>query len=218
MTSVGISLKAYSDDLAEYLGLTPLAVYERQRTLVRLGVLPLEGKGPNRGVRASPSAVAPVLIAALFADNLSEIDGRFVRLLNAKPTEMERRLDEHAMHRANLASAARQLRALGNKSVVRTVAPEPAKVGCPITGAGNFRSAVEALLTSEALASQVESLIINRSLLLGIISNRDGRLSQFGTARSKKPRLEIEARFPGELLVKIASELPILSTIEEKSS
>jgi hypothetical protein len=169
-------------------------------------------------VRATPSAVAVLLIGALFADNLSEIDNRVVRLLNAKPTAMERRLDEHATRLAHDESGTRQWRALGSKSVVRRVVPEPAKVGCPITGAGNFRDAIAALLASEALASEVESLIVNRSLLLGIICARNGQISQFGTARSKKPRMEIEARFPGELLAQIAAELPVLSTVEEKSS
>jgi hypothetical protein len=218
MISIGISLKGYSVELADYLGITPLAVYERQRTLVRLGILPLEGKGPNRGVRATPSAVAPVLIAALFADNLSEIDDRLVRLLNAKPTKMERLNDEDEDRRAHLESAARQWRALGRKPVVRTTLPGPAKIACPITGASNFRDAVAALLSSEALASQVQSLIINRSLLLGIISARNEQISQFGTARSRKPRMEIEARFPGQLLAQIAAELPVLSTVKEKSS
>jgi hypothetical protein len=74
------------------------------------------------------------------------------------------------------------------------------------------------VLASEALASQVESLIINRSLLLGIVRARDGRVSPFGTPRSKKPRLEIEARFPGELVAKIASDLDVLSTVKEHSS
>jgi hypothetical protein len=219
MPAIGLSLKSYSVELADYLGITPLAVYERQRALVRLGVLEsIEGRGPHSGVRATPNAVAVLLIGALLADNLSEIDQRVVRLLNAKPTEMERSLDKHATQRALIESAARQWREMGSKSVVRTMPPEPAKVRCPITGASNFRNAVAALLSSEALASEVESLTINRSLLLGIISARDERVSQFGTAKSKKHRMEIEARFPGELLAQIAGELPVLSTVEEKSS
>jgi hypothetical protein len=218
MPAIGLSLKSYSVELADYLSITPLAVYERQRALVRLGVLEsIEGRGPHSGVRATPNAVAVILIGTLLADNLSEIDQRVVRLLNAKPTEMEHHLDKHATQLAHLESEARQRRAQGRKPVVRTMPPEPAKVGCPITGAGNFRNAVAALLASEALASEVDSLTINRSLLLGIISARDGRVSQFGTAKSRNPRMEIEARFPGELLAQIAAELPVLSTVEEKS-
>jgi hypothetical protein len=224
MISVGISLKGYSLEMAEYLGLTPLAVYERQRTLVRLGILPLEGKGPNRGVRATPTAVAPVLIAGLFADSLSEIDDRFVRLLNAKPSEMELRQPQHADRRAHFESAARQADALGKKSLALRAQQqlhamqEPTETKCPITGASNLRKAVTALLRSKALASETESLVVNRSLLLGTIRTRDGRVSQFGTPRSKRPRLEIEARFPGELVAKVASDLDNLSTVKEHSS
>jgi hypothetical protein len=217
MSSVGLSLKGYSIDLADYLGITPLAVYERQRALVRLGVLPLEGKGPNRGVRAAPSAVAAVLIAALFAENLSEIDDRVVRLLNAKPMEMERRLAEHAMQQAHIESAKRQFRNLGSKAVAHAVAQEPAKVLCPITRAANFRNGVAAVLGSEALASEVGAITINRTAQVGIIAARDGRISRFGTVKSKKPRMEVEARFPGELVMEIASDLNVLSKVEEKS-
>ena len=218
MAPIGLSMKSYSVELADYLGITPLAVYERQRVLVRLGVLDsIEGRGPHSGVRATPSAVAVLLVGALFADNLSEIDDRVVRLLNAKPTPMERRLERYEDQQAHLESAERQLLALGRKPALRPLA-SPAKITCPITGAGNFRDAVAALLTSETLASQVEFLIINRSLQLGIICTRDARISPFGKARSKKPRLEVEARFPGELVMKIASDLNVMSTIKEHSS
>jgi hypothetical protein len=212
--TIGIGLKAYCAVMADYLGITPLATYERQRTLVRLGVLPDTGPGRNKGVRATPGTVAPLLIAGLFVDNLSELDDRLVRLLNAKPPEMERQLDKYATQRAHIESAKRQLR----KTVIRATASEPTKVVCSITGAGNLKDAVTALLTSESLASQVGSLIINRSLLLGIIRTRDGRVSQFGTPRSKRPRLEIEARFPGEIVEQIASDLDVLSTVKEHSS
>ena len=216
--TIGIGLKSYCAEMADYLGITPLAVYERQRTLVRLGVLPDAGPGRNKGVRASPGTVAPLLIAGLFVDNLSELDDRLVRLLNAKPKEMERHLKAHADQRAHLESAARQRHALGLKSGGRTAVPKPAKIACPITGASNFRGAVAALLSSEALTSQVEVLTINRPLLVGIISARDGRSSQFGTPRSKEPHMEIEAHFPGELIMKIASDLDVLSTVKEHFS
>jgi hypothetical protein len=222
--TIGIGLKGYCAVMADYLGITPLAVYERQRMLVRLGVLPDAGPGRNKGVRASPATVAPLLIAGLFVDNLSELDDRFRRLLNAKPTEMERLSEASADQRAHLESAARQWAALGRKSIARTAmraratAPEPAKIVCPITGASNFRNAVAALLASEALATQVGSVIINRSLLLGTIRSRDGRVSPFGTARSKKLRPETTTTFPGELVTTIARDLDVMSTVKEHSS
>src|SRR5262245_24640978 len=222
--TIGIGLKGYCVVMADYLEITPLAAYERQRTLVRLGVLPDTGPGRNKGVRATPGTVAPLLIAGLFVDNLSEVDDRFVRLLNAKPTEIELRLDQHADQRAHLESAAHQWASRGKKSLAMRAQQqlhamqEPTKIKCSITGASNFRNAVATLLTSEALASEIESLVINRSLLLGVIRARDGRVSQFGTPRSKRPRREIKALFPGELVAKIAADLDVLSTVKEHST
>ena len=120
MITRGISLKTYAAEMAGHLGITPMAAYERQRVLVRLGELPsVAGRGPNSGVRATPTTVAALLIAGLFADNLSEIDERFVRLLNAKPTEMERRLEEHTTQLAHFESRERQWRALGRKALAK---------------------------------------------------------------------------------------------------
>lgn len=84
-TYTGISLKGFAPILANYIGLTPLAVYERQRALVRCGLLPdAKGRGPGSGVRATPEAVALLLIAVLATDNLSEIDNRVVELAGAR--------------------------------------------------------------------------------------------------------------------------------------
>lgn len=79
-----ISLKAFSPVLANALGLTPAAMYERQRALVRANVLPTPaGRGRGNGLPATPEHVAAVLIAALATDNLSEMDDRVERLANA---------------------------------------------------------------------------------------------------------------------------------------
>lgn len=216
MISPGISLKNYSIEMAQHLGITHLAVYERQRTLVRLGVLPPEGRGPHRGVRATPNTVAPLLLAGMFADSLSDLDARFVRLLKAKPAEIEAGLEAHAEQQAHVDSAARQWAALG-RSFDRPAVPAPAKMVCPVTGASNFKDAVAALLASSALVEQVEALAINRSLGVGIISAKDGRLSQFGMTKNKKPQLEVVAHFPGELVRKIGAELAALMEVEERS-
>ena len=68
------SLKAYAPLLAWRLGTTPAALYERQRALVRDGMLEQsEGRGPGSGVHAAPYSVALLLVAILATDSLSEI-------------------------------------------------------------------------------------------------------------------------------------------------
>lgn len=55
--------------------MTPDALYERQRVLVRSGALAAPaGRGPGSGIRAMPATVTQVIIAVLATDNLSEID------------------------------------------------------------------------------------------------------------------------------------------------
>src|SRR5215211_344378 len=78
MFPVMISLKAFLPVMSEQLGRSPAALYERQRALVRLGILsaPTNGRGPGSGVRATPETVLPILLSVLITDNLSEIDQR----------------------------------------------------------------------------------------------------------------------------------------------
>jgi hypothetical protein len=67
------SLKAYAPLLAWRLGTTPAALYERQRALVRDGVLDQsEGHGPGSGVQVGAYPVALLLVAVLATDSLSE--------------------------------------------------------------------------------------------------------------------------------------------------
>ena len=69
MSKPPFSLKGLIPRLAHELGMTPDALYERQRALVRAGLLKgVEGKGPGSGVRATPYATALLLIAVLAAD------------------------------------------------------------------------------------------------------------------------------------------------------
>lgn len=75
------SLKAYVPVLAWRLGTTPAALYERQRTLVRDGILPHRGgRGPGSGVQLGPYQVALLLLAVLATDSLTET-GEKVRIL-----------------------------------------------------------------------------------------------------------------------------------------
>jgi hypothetical protein len=67
------SLKALIPELAKALELTPAVIYERQRALVRAGLLDAKpGHGPGSGVRATPESLAMLLIAILAPGGLSE--------------------------------------------------------------------------------------------------------------------------------------------------
>jgi hypothetical protein len=80
-------LKAYLPRLAEIVGSTPASLYERQRALVRLGLLSAQpGRGPGTGVKLSADSLAVMIISILATENLSDIDKRVVRLCNARPT------------------------------------------------------------------------------------------------------------------------------------
>jgi hypothetical protein len=69
------SLKVYTGPLAWHLGMTPAALYERQRALVRAGLLDAgEGRGPGSGVRTTAGSVALLLISALVSDSLTQAD------------------------------------------------------------------------------------------------------------------------------------------------
>ena len=76
------SLKAYTPRLASLLGTTPAALYERQRALVRAGLLVQpQGRGPGSGVPVRPYEVALLLIAVLATDSLSDTSEK-VRLVS----------------------------------------------------------------------------------------------------------------------------------------
>jgi hypothetical protein len=73
-----ISLKAFLPVLSRFLELSPSALYERQRALVRLDLLP-KPSAPGRksgAAMATPGSVAIMLIAVLATDNLSDMDSR----------------------------------------------------------------------------------------------------------------------------------------------
>ena len=79
------SLKAFLPQLADVIGSTPAALYERQRALVRHGVLqPLVGRGPGSGVELSADAIAALLISVGAASSLSEVDSRITKYCEAQ--------------------------------------------------------------------------------------------------------------------------------------
>jgi hypothetical protein len=84
------SLKAYAPLLAWRLGTTPAALYERQRALVREGILEQsEGHGPGSGVPLSHYSVALLLVAVLVTDSLSETADEVRIFATAKSIEAD---------------------------------------------------------------------------------------------------------------------------------
>lgn len=68
------SLKAILPSIAPVLGLTLDALYERQRALVRKGLLQTpNGRGRGSGQKPTLDAVALLVAAVLMSDNLSDI-------------------------------------------------------------------------------------------------------------------------------------------------
>jgi hypothetical protein len=79
-------LKSFLFGAAPILGISPLALYERQRALVTLGVLKAaEGRGPGSGVPLTAHNIAAVVISLLTAQSLSKMDQYVVDMCNAQP-------------------------------------------------------------------------------------------------------------------------------------
>ena len=80
-----VSLKSLIPLLAQTLETTPAALYERQRALVRAGLIAAEpGRGPGSGVRATPHSVAMLLLSLLATGSLSETEKQTKALANLK--------------------------------------------------------------------------------------------------------------------------------------
>jgi len=89
-TVMASSLKAYAPLLARRLRTTPAALYERQRALVRDGILEQSaGRGPGSGVHAAPYPVALLLVAVLATDSLSETAEKVKIFAPAESTEAD---------------------------------------------------------------------------------------------------------------------------------
>jgi hypothetical protein len=84
------STKSLIPFLADRLAIKPAAIYERQRELVRAGLMEQSpGRGPGSGVRATHRNLAMLLISVLTTSSLSEVNdeaGAIARLKNAKGT------------------------------------------------------------------------------------------------------------------------------------
>ena len=78
------SLTSFLPKLVPHFGMTTAAIYERQRALVRLGLLPKpRGRGRGAGALATPETAALICISILATDNLSEMDERITTLASA---------------------------------------------------------------------------------------------------------------------------------------
>jgi hypothetical protein len=71
------SLKAFIPKLAKALEMNPTALYERQRALIRGGLLETKaGHGPGSGVRLSPESVAMLVISVLATNSLVDVEAK----------------------------------------------------------------------------------------------------------------------------------------------
>ena len=85
-------LKTFLGELSLHVGVTPAALYERQRVLVNLGLIKTRsGRGPGSGATFTAENLAALVISILATDSLSEVDQRVVALCNAPPAQISQR-------------------------------------------------------------------------------------------------------------------------------
>jgi hypothetical protein len=88
MSKSTVSLKSLTPQLARALGMKPAALYERQRALVRAGLLHMRpGRGPGSGVPADAKSVAMLLISVLATGSLSEVEEQTLAIANLKSVD-----------------------------------------------------------------------------------------------------------------------------------
>src|SRR5258708_32457347 len=68
----------FNPEVAACFDMSSTALYERQRALVRVGLLPqATSRGRNSGgAMATPDTVAMIVLSVLVTDNLSDVDER----------------------------------------------------------------------------------------------------------------------------------------------
>jgi hypothetical protein len=187
-----IGLKTYLSTLAPRLGQTHDMLYERQRALVRHGLLEsVEGHGRGSGVRADEKALAAFLISFLAHDILAHVSVAEIfcemRFTSAYTAETR--------HRAGMSYAGK----------------------CPFTGAKNFRGALEAVLGHEPLAEKNFGVEIHRNWPGGAflefrVKNKGIVTSQFRHKpflKSPLPRSLMFTRtsFPPQFMHEIAKDI-----------
>ena len=153
-----ISLKAFLPTLADFTGLSVTALYERQRALVRLGLLPAPTKrGPNSGgAMATPGTVAVMLISVLVTDSLSEMDDRILKFLSLRCRDV----------------------GIGEN-------PRQKDVPCHFTGERTLYRAVRAALADGDISATLGLEVLRKEMIARIVDHSDPNLdSVFGLKTS----------------------------------
>jgi hypothetical protein len=88
-----VSLRIYGQRVAALLGTTPDALYERQKSLLRAGLLQPEGRGRGGGTKATPKTVALLLIALLASDSPADAGTRAKTIANLRAEEKKTFVD-----------------------------------------------------------------------------------------------------------------------------
>jgi hypothetical protein len=102
------SLKSFLPWIAEAAEISVDSLYERQRVLVRHGLLPIRsGRGPGSGVPLTADTLATFLIGLLSTDNLKEAGPLTMQLCAAKPLalRLERSRKKLPTFQADVANA-----------------------------------------------------------------------------------------------------------------
>ena len=100
------SLKTFLYDMSGRLRMSPASLYERQRELVRHGLLPVrEGRGPGSGVPLTAETVATFLIGLLATDSLIDLAEHTAELCAAKPSILYPQQETERTFHSDLADA-----------------------------------------------------------------------------------------------------------------
>ena len=80
-----VSLKSLLPYLAIFFDTTEFALYERQRALVRAGLIhAVPGRGPGKGVRVTPQSLAMLLISLAATESLIQVQSETKAIANLK--------------------------------------------------------------------------------------------------------------------------------------
>lgn len=85
------SLTSLLPAIAPILDQTPQVLYEKQRALVRMKMLPTpQGRGRGSGAEATPENVAMLIVAVMATDSQTDTDERSRKLAMARYTDKKR--------------------------------------------------------------------------------------------------------------------------------
>jgi hypothetical protein len=180
------SLTSFLPMLVSHLGISQAAIYERQRALVRLGLLPKpSGRGRGSGADATPQSTALIVLSVMATDNLSDMDERIASLAQSRIDEWRKRKYCRLTKKEVLLDALAEI--LGNPELARRVHSVEVK----------RRSLETTIYWVQRISKHVE-------------------LSQFAqwTRPTARSSLEVSARFDAPALQHIAAMLAAERTVE----